>query len=149
MTGTHSAMIGNENPTVLRIEGDAVRIRETRGIPLQQAKRGVILLRILFEHDHGAVVLESQEHLLRGFVIRYSKRYMWRVQFPGGLRIAFCRAIKDDKAVYRIVVHCEDAAVPRVNVESALKFDSRIQSRNDALGLGEFSSWRSVRCPVV
>ena len=64
-------MIGNENPTVLRIERNPVRIRETRGIPLQQPKRGVILLRILFEHDHGAVVLESQEHLLRCFVDGY------------------------------------------------------------------------------
>ena len=42
---------------MLGIECDAMRIGQTRGVALQQSKRGVILSGILLEHDHSAVVL--------------------------------------------------------------------------------------------
>src|SRR5204862_4760690 len=98
------------NPTVLCIECDTVRISETGGVALKQAKRRVIFIGVLLEHDHGAVVLKGQKHLLRGFVNGYAKRSVRRVKFPRRRCIAFGGAVKDNEAIDSVVVDREDAA---------------------------------------
>ena len=120
MPGTHRAVIGDKNPAILGIKSDAMRIGQTRGVALQQSKRGCILVRILFEHDHRAVVLQSEVHLLRSFVNGYPKCSVGRVQFPIRRRVSFGAAIEDDQAIHGIVVDRIDAAVFGVDVEYSI-----------------------------
>src|SRR5205814_7693427 len=67
-SGTHCSVICNEHPPILGIECDSMRIGKPGRIALQQSKRRLILLRVLPEHDHRAVVLQREEHLFRCFI---------------------------------------------------------------------------------
>ena len=94
-------------------------------------------------------MLDREDHLSRRFIDGDSERAVRRMKHPCGLDVAFCLPIEDDQMIFGVIVHSEDVAGLRIDVDAAIQFQMRLRSTDDPLRLRECGVWWSVRRAVV
>src|SRR5438477_10399938 len=105
-------------------------------IALQEPGRRIVILRRLRKSDDGVGMLDREDHFFGWFINSDTECAMRRVQHPSRRNVSLRIAIENNEVILGIVVHGEDVAGLRIDVDPAIQLEMSLRSSDEALRLG-------------